>query len=344
MTASTVLRTVHHASGLAGLAMIGGSFWIAWARFWDPTGCAAGFFATLLGLKLVLEWWRARHNGYLNVLDGEETAERLVSGEDVGDDRPGASKASLKTFKRLVNARRFLPTPLPAGWSRPVNPCGSACWHLSAGSEKLLVSQKLEDDEPGLVQALIFPPAGCKEPVATDRCMDILEPLKDVQEWFEVPFNPEPRVPTARSFIAAPHGMLVRQADRAMPRPDATRKPLSRWLRAVRERHLPEKLPAGWSAPIARLDDDIWMFEVDDFLVLAGYCVDEDRSVKLSVLLAAGEKFSEEDATSILGKMRNVREFVPVHVEEPAATLYFAEVVGGDLPLQAPTKAEPVLN
>ncbi len=155
--------------------------------------------------------------------------------------------------------------------------------------------------------------------------------------------HPSPRAATTRAFTAPPGGLLVK--DRAMPRPPANRKPLSRWLKAVQQRHLPEVLPEGWSVPVANLEHDIWMFDADPFFVMIGYCVDHDRSIKLSVALVAPAGESVGAAASLLGKLRNVREFVPVRTEAPATAMYLADVIGGDLPLRAPaTTGRAALN
>ena len=338
MRASTLLRGFHHAAGLSGLAIIATGLWLAWSAHWDRFACAAGLIASLCGFQLVLVWLRQRYNGFQDEIDAEQTRERVASAEQVDHDRP-APKARPEAMARTFLARRFLPSPVPPGWSAPVNPVGSALWHVSAGREKLLLTLTLKDDKPEELHAYILPARGCKERVGIERCREILSELRDVQEWFEVWVHPSPRAPTTRVFSALPEGMLVKE--RAMPRLPANRKPPSRWLEAVRQRHLPEVLPDHWSVPVASVDHDVWMFDAEGFFVMIGYCIDHDRNIKLSVALVSPAGDNPGGAATLLGKMRNVREFVAVRTEEPSATMYFAQVIGGDLPLRAPPTTGP---
>jgi hypothetical protein len=342
MKASTLLRGIHHATGLAGLAMIAAAVWLAWSTGWDRVAIAQGLIASLVGLNFALIWLRQRHDGHQQEIDAEQTLERLASAEQVDDDRP-TREARPEAMSRAFLSRRFLPSTVPTGWSAPVNPVGSPLWHVSAGREKVLLTLTLKNDEPEEVRAYILPPHGCKEPVSIERCREILAQLRDVQEWFEVWIRASPRAPTTRVFTALPGGMLIE--DRAKPRPPAERRPLSSWMRAVQQRHLPELLPKEWTVPVAHVDHDVWMFDAEGFFVMIGYCIDQERNIKLSVTLVAPEGDHSMGAVEVLGKMRNVREFVPTRIVEPGTTMYLAEVIGGDLPLRAPTTAGPeVLN
>jgi hypothetical protein len=342
MKASTLVRGIHHTTGLLGLAIIAASGWLVWSAGWDRLALAQGLVASLVGLNFALIWLRQRHDGHQDEIDAEQTRERIASDEQVDDDRP-ARKARPEAVSRALLSRRFLPSAAPAGWSAPVNPVGSPAWHVSAGREKLLLTLTPGKDEPQEVRAYILPPRGCKEPVDTERCREILSQLRSVQEWFEIGIRSSPRAPTTRVFTALPEGMLVK--DRARPQLPTNRKPLSSWMKAVLQRHLPELLPEDWSVPVAHVDHDVWMFDAEVFFVMIGYCLDHDRNIKLSVTLVSPGGDSSMAAVSVLGKIRNVREFVPTRTTEPGTTMYLAEVIGGDLPLRAPKTTGPaVLN
>jgi hypothetical protein len=323
-----------------GLAIIAASAWLVWSTGGDRVAFAEALVASLLGLNFALIWLRQRRDGHQDEIDAEQTRERFASAEQVDDDRPQRA-ARPEAMSRAFLSRRFLPSPVPTGWSAPINPVGSALWHVSAGGEKLLLTLTLKDGKPEEVRAYILPALGCKEPVGIDRCREILSQLRDVQEWFEIWIRASPRAPTTRAFTALPEGML--RKDRAKPQPPADREPLSSWMRAVQQRHLPELLPKEWTVPVAHVDHDVWMFDAEGFFVMVGYCIDPERNIKLSVTLVAPEGDHSMAAVAVLGKMRNVREFVPTHDPEPGTTMYLAEVIGGDLPLRAPAVTGPVV-
>jgi hypothetical protein len=340
MKASTLLRGIHHATGLVGLAIIAAALWLAWSGGVDRVTFAQGLVASLVGLSFTLSWLRQRHDGHQQEIDAEQTIERFASDEQVDDDRP-TRKARPEALSRALLSRRFLPSPVPAGWSAPVNPVGSPFWHALAGGENLLLTLTRKKDEPEEVHAYILPPRGCKEPVSLDRCREILSQLRGVQEWFEIWIRSSPRAPTTRAFTALPEGMLAKA--HAKPQLPASRKPLSSWMKAVLQRHLPELLPEHWSVPVAHVDHDVWMFDAEVFFVMIGYCLDHDRNIKLSVTLVSPGGDSSMSAVAVLGKIRNVREFVPARTPEPGTTMYLAEVIGGDLPLQAPAMTGPAV-
>ncbi len=156
MRASTLHRTIHHATGLAGLAIIAASIWAAWSTCWYRPTCAMSVVTSLFGLYLILCWLRQRHDGHREEIDAEQTLERIASAEQVDDDR-STPQARPESMARAFLARRFLPSPLPSAWSTPVNPVGSPSWHVSAGREKLLLTLTLKGGEPDEVNAYILP-------------------------------------------------------------------------------------------------------------------------------------------------------------------------------------------
>jgi len=89
--------------------------------------------------------------------------------------------------------------------------------------------------------------------------------------------------------------------------------------------------------PVAVPEHDLWLFEADGYFAMVGYIVDKDRSICLSVALVdPGGEGHDGRVASVLGKLRNVKAFMPRTTDAPNTAMYLGEVIGGDLPKRAP--------
>ncbi len=333
----TTLRWIDRASGVIGLASIVACIVMLCLTWWDPRSFAIALIASLFAVRSVLGWLRGRYDGSAEELEADATFERVS--ECVHDDRPAPQERDAVSFANVIASCKYLPTPLPDGWTRPISTSDSKWWHVSVGREKLLLSRAAwPNGDHVVVRAMILPPPGCTEPVSRERCAEILHPIPNVKAWFELPIPTTKRVRTARNFAGNPEGLAVQKAG-PMPAPTPAPEP-SRWLEAVRMRHLPELLPEDWSVPVAVPEHDLWMFDAGGYFAMVGYVVDDDRSIRLSVALCdPGGQGNDGAAAAVLGKLRNVKAFLPRRTEQPNTTMYFGDVIGGDLPRRAPEGA-----
>lgn len=174
---------------------------------------------------------------------------------------------------------------------------------------------------------------GTREPVSDARCAEIIAHVKLVGEFIET--DPGKEHPEARLWISIPSGELPRW--RVPPRiPPARERVLSPHLVAARK-YLPQKLPLGWSVPVAIGDDHgtdwkdgSWMIATGDDRFMIVCLVTSKGRVKLSVTFfgADGIEVSEGAAADMLRHFRGVLEFAQteeVPAEVPTRT-YLGEI------------------
>jgi hypothetical protein len=206
----------------------------------------------------------------------------------------------------LLQARDFLPEEPPEGWSIPLAIGGSHRWMLDTK----------------------------KEPVSDARCAEILAHMRNVGEFIEAAADKE--YPEIRVWVAIPTGIRPRwRVPRSIPAP--RERELSPHLVAARK-YLPQKLPDGWSVPVAIGDDHgtewkdgAWMIGTTDerFIVV---CLVTSRSrVKLSVTFFGADaiEVSEGAAVDMLRHFRGVLEFAQteaVHEGEVPTRTYLGEI------------------
>jgi hypothetical protein len=189
--------------------------------------------------------------------------------------------------------------------------------------------------------------------VSDERCSEILGSLPHVVEWAEAePEDEDEPRPLARSWVGIPRSTLVRKGAPApaphpskLPAPPSKPSVLPRDLVDLRRHHLPEKLPHEWSPPLAVPEQRMWMIEVDDLLVLVGFC-SVGAQVKLMVCIIWVEELTDNQALAVLGKFRGVREFVPEpgEADHPNCRMYLGELTAGDYAVAMRAPAPKTLN
>ena len=155
---------------------------------------------------------------------------------------------------------------------------------------------------------------GAQEPVSDARCAEILAHIRHVGEFIEG--EPDEDYPQARVWIGVPVGQRPRwRVPKSIPPP--RERALSPHLVAARK-YLPQRLPRGWSVPVAIADDHgtewkdgAWMIGTSDDRFLIACLVTSKGRVKLSVTFfgADGEEVSEGAAVEMLRHFRGVLEF-----------------------------------
>lgn len=248
--------------------------------------------------------------------------------------RPVVVEARTPQDRPHVRARQFLPEPPPAGWTAPILPRKRDGWlvHADDMSVQLTVA-----DHGGVasVRVVLFPQQEGAEPPSDGRCAELLGQLKGVREFLETS-EPSP-MPGGRTWYAVPRfsteGMSIPE-----PPPEPREPDLSPHLVAARK-YLPEKLPKGWSVPIAITEDHgtewkdgAWMMGTGSEIMLACLCTSKGR-VKLAVTIFRhdGEAVSEGTALELLRQFRGVLEFVQTDPDEdekaaPHRSTYLGEL------------------
>jgi len=257
---------------------------------------------------------------------------RLVDEREEGTAPPPKKDEATVRVDRLIKSRDLLPIEPPPGWSRPRALRGARCWVTETDrGEGLLV--ELERQGASLAARVTIHPRGTTEPVSDARCAEILEHVQHVWEFIEA--NGDPRMPGGRIWVALPR--------RSRPRwpvperiPEPRERDLSPHLVAARK-YLPQKLPAGWSVPIAIGDDlgtgwkdGAWMIGTSDDRFIIVFLVTSRGRVKLSVTFfgADGIEVSEGSAAEMLRHFRGVLEFAQTEKTEgevPTST-YLGEI------------------
>lgn len=228
-------------------------------------------------------------------------------------------KASL--VSRLLQARDFLPDDPPEGWSRPVAVGGSHRWTVDTDDEVLALV--LERERWMMAIKVYIRGRGSEEPVGDARCKEILSHVKHVGEFIER--DVDPAFPETRSFVAVPTDQRPRwKVPGGLPALRERR--LSPHLVAARK-YLPQKLPAGWSVPVAIGDDHgtewkdgAWMVGTEDEELMIVCLVTSKGRVKLSVSFFRPDatEITEGSAVEMLRHFRGVLEFVQTEAVAPA--------------------------
>jgi hypothetical protein len=267
-------------------------------------------------------------------LDARWDARRAEDDDEASDEAtppsPGSpTKAS--RLDRLLEARDFLPDEPPEGWTRPLVVSGANRWLFDTKTEciALVVAR-----ERRMTAVRVFIAGrGLKEPVSDARCSELLAHIRHVGEFIEA--DPDKRHPEVRVWIAIPIGHRPRwRVPGTVPPP--RERTLSPHLVAARK-YLPQKLPAGWSVPIAIGDDHgtgwkdgAWMIGTSDERFIVVFLVTSRGRVKLSVTFfgADGIEVSEGSAAEMLRHFRGVLEFAQTEAvpgEVPTRT-YLGEI------------------
>jgi hypothetical protein len=263
---------------------------------------------------------------------------RILS-ETIPASWPPAERRRHRLRDALCFASVYLPAKPPAGWSQPLCPLGCNAWMVRAAGEELLVSMDLRGNAAH-VRVIISPPPGQTQPVSDMRCAEILANLPNVVTWAEAELEenqtnlPRSTHRAARIWLGAPCAPLRRRGAPPVPGvadvPSPNLPPLSDLLVEVR-RHLPDKLPDGWSIPVANPAEDVWLYEVDHLTAIVGFCSTEN-GVKLHVALIASpeDQVTETFALRVLKRFRDVGEFVALPCgEEPQIRTYLGELTAG---------------
>jgi hypothetical protein len=229
---------------------------------------------------------------------------------------------------RLYRARDFLPEVPPPGWSASYVTRDEHAWMTDVGELGLLVQLLHQGPIWGLRVHIV--PRGSKIPASDARCAEVLGQLRRVGDFIECAGIDE--LPGVRVWLGLPHGMRPRW--RLPPEVQEPREARVHPFLAAARKHLPEKLPAGWSVPVAMTDDrgttwkdGAWMFAVDDLMVLVALCTSKGR-IKLcvSMFYPPGEELSEGDALDVLKHFRGVVEFSEGERHREGFVAYFGDI------------------
>jgi hypothetical protein len=264
--------------------------------------------------------------------------------QGVASPPPPKDESSNRT-DRLLDTRNLLPEEPPPGWSRPRAPRGARYWVVDAGSETLRV--ELHRQGPSTAAKVLIFQHGTTEPVSDARCAEILEHVQHVTEFFETDGYPD--WPGARAWVGFTRRMRPRwPVPASVPAP--RERELSPHLVAARK-YLPQKLPAGWSVPIAIGDDHgtgwkdgAWMIGTTDDWFMIVFLVTSRGRVKLSVTFFGGDghEVSEGSAAEMLRHFRGVLEFAQTEVTEGSPDMVPMRTYLGEIAPEG--KARVLLN
>ncbi len=239
--------------------------------------------------------------------------ERILE-ERVHDDRPWPEEHGTLEQTVLAYTRGFIPRSPPSGWSAPVAPLGGCDWTFTADGQDVLVQLDCRGVDAVCVRVTILPPEGTTEPPSDARCREVLGRLVGIRMWIELLGSGSGRLQSSRAWVGMPDEQ-PKGANGQLPErlPEVEGRVVSQTASELR-RHLPEKLPRGWSVPVAMPSDDGWIFQAAPFVVMLGFRTVLDRT-KLFVLLEPSAKRKHpvtwEEVIGVLRHLRNVRDFVP---------------------------------
>ena len=227
-----------------------------------------------------------------------------------------------------VPRARLLPDEPPPGWSVPYALRDSDGWALDAGEHGLLA--RLERTGGNWALRVYITTRGSHVPADDQRCAELLGHLGGLGEWLEC--VGVDGLPGTRVWLAIPRALQAHwEVPPAPPPPPAEAIPRLEAARA----HLPEKLPEGWSVPVAMVDPHgfdwphgAWMFAADDLVVMLSLW-DERGPMKLFVAMfhPDGSDVEEGDAFDVLRHLREVHEFSPGKRAKDAPYIaYFGEL------------------
>ncbi len=255
----------------------------------------------------------------------DRRAERRLADDKDDDDAEERGRSSPTSpakpsrIDRLLQARDFLPDEPPEGWSRPLAVAGSNRWMFDTKTET--VALVLERQRWMMAVKVFIAGRGMVEPVSDARCADILAHMRRVGEFIEI--DPDEDHPGVRMWLAVPTGLRPRwRVPKSVPPP--RERLLSPHLVAARK-YLPQRLPQGWSVPIAIGDDHgtewkdgAWMIGTSDPWFIVVFLVTSKGRVKLSVTFfgADGHEVSEGSAAEMLRHFRGVLEFAQTEATE----------------------------
>ena len=235
------------------------------------------------------------------------------------DEAPAAAERGPRrpNVNRLYYMREFLPETPPPGWSIPVAPNRADTWHIETGQERIIA---LLEQEAGLCALRVTVARHDRTELTDARVLEILGHFRGVGEFVEGVELAD--APAARTWIAVPVGTRPKwRVPRAPPEP---REPeLSPHLVAARK-YLPDRVPKGWSVPVAITDDHgmdwkdgAWMMGAGQEVIIACLCTSKGR-VKLAVTIFRrdGEEVTEGTALELLRQFRGVLEFVQTDPSE----------------------------
>lgn len=315
-------RIVEMALVVGGVLVAGMAAWAVWRSPLDPGTAAPVLFGGLFACGAAA--W---------------SAQRLLDEVRYPEGAPPPCRTPEDVFL-MYAARDFMPAEWPADWSKPIATRGTTAWRFAAGSVHVYVMLCTRGRRSLNVRVWMEPAKG--ETLSDDRCSEILGTFRLVGEWMEATVGRGARAKGARLWFGVPLSGRLRLDDPAPPdkMPQPVGRKLSQAAREVR-RYLPEKLPVGWSAPVGIEQNDGWLIDTDDYLVVASL-VTTEAGVRLMVALIAAreEDVCAERAIDVLRHFRNVREFVPDKPLEdfPNMLLYCADLMPGG-PYGAATRA-----
>jgi hypothetical protein len=244
-------------------------------------------------------------------LDGGDDEQPATGSSKSSAGAPAPAKHASRT-ERLFQARDFLPDEMPEGWTEPLAIGGSHRWMFDTKTESCALTIARKN---GLTSVRVYVVGrGTREPVTDARCSEILAHIRYVGEFIEG--DQDADFPQARVWVGVPADERPRwRVPKSVPPP--RERVLSPHLVAARK-YLPQKLPRGWSVPVAIGDDHgtewkdgAWMIGTSDDRFLIVCLVTSKGRVKLSVTFfgADGIEVSEGAAVEMLRHFRGVLEF-----------------------------------
>jgi hypothetical protein len=219
--------------------------------------------------------------------------------------------------KRLYYMREFLPETPPPGWSVPAAPRGGDTWFVETADERIIAGLEVDG---GLVTLRITVARHDRGELTDARSLEILGHFRGVGEFVEGAEMSDR--PTARTWIAVPRGLRPKWRVPKTP-PEPRERELSPHLVAARK-YLPERVPKGWSVPVAITDDHgmdwkdgAWMMGAGQEVIIACLCTSRGR-VKLAVTIFRrdGDEVTEGTALELLRQFRGVLEFIQTDPSE----------------------------
>jgi hypothetical protein len=277
-----------------------------------------------------------------------------------GSPTDGSPHLSHEAFSKLERTLRLLPARPPASWG-PYEASGET-WICDIDGEIRMVATVTDPTARGKGKVYVSLGPIRKETgrVTDERARELLADFRGVGEFGEAARAMAEEFgemagalaeeqlrqrPLLRLYIARYQETAPTLTPSRLTRPKD--EPLDDLLVQARQ-HLPEKLPEGWTTPVAVFDDEAdegkqpegaWMFEADGAVVMMALC-SSNGVVKLSVGFsqASLEPVHEWQAIGVLKHMRHIREFKQTAAPEDTPTI---RVFLGDI---GPTKEPVAMN
>ena len=238
------------------------------------------------------------------------------------------------TLSATLTTSPYFPNPLPADWSTPFMPHRLLAWKFITPDFDVLLWCREEPDGPRVMVAVGRD--GSAERAGDRRAAAILDQFQNVTSFWEVAEVPEvllAKYPGMRAWQALPT-FLVKVLENLQKRTPAHRAPpLDARLITVRK-HLPARLPPGWSAPVAHApaepsEPKAWMFHVDEQLVMTGLVTaEQEDKLAVTIFAATGGILHSVHCADVLQHFRGVGEFVECDAGGvPNAKLFLGRIV-----------------